>query len=185
MNDVAIYGLILGVTRITISNIPAEGNPSTDGSQYRRSVPQIVEVKDLLKGQGDDESFTKLPKLPYTGAIVDCEYALDSKKKWHPAPLLAGQFKKFLEDFNSLTSCKDWVVACFCGFAQLEAFYNVAKEVCSGQVEKMFWVKSVDTPSLRQMSENASVAPENYANRIENFLLCYYTSKPVEDGKFH
>eukprot|EP00854_Cymbomonas_tetramitiformis_P030815 gene30815-38610_t len=51
-----------------------------------------------------------------------------AKKKWTVPALLPGQFKQFLLAFESLTSSEDWVVACFCGFAQLAEFYNAAKE---------------------------------------------------------
>ncbi|KAK3252958.1 hypothetical protein CYMTET_37769 [Cymbomonas tetramitiformis] len=122
-----------GVKYITVSNTASTEEVSGDGAKYRRSVPQIVEVKDFLKGPDDENSFTKLPKLPYVGAILDCEYALDNKKKWTVPALLPGQFKQFLLAFENRTSSEDWVVACFCGFAQLTAFYNAAKEVCNGQ----------------------------------------------------
>ncbi|KAK3246395.1 hypothetical protein CYMTET_44068 [Cymbomonas tetramitiformis] len=145
----------------------------------------MVDVKNLLKGQEEENSFTKLPKLPYAGAILDCEYALDSKNKWTPNAFLPGQFKQFLPDFESLTSSEDWVAACLCGLTQLTAFYNAAKEVCNDQVEKMFWLKSLDSPSLRQMSDAETEAPIVYPNRVETFIMCYYTSKPSQEGGKH
>ncbi|KAK3273342.1 hypothetical protein CYMTET_18408 [Cymbomonas tetramitiformis] len=114
---------------------------------------------------------------------MDCEYALDSNKKWIPKPLLAGEFKQFLHNFNNLTTCDDWVGGCFCGFQQHHEFFEAAKQFCHRNAEKMFWVKPLSRSNM--MTLESGVAPRNYANRMECFVLCYYVKEATPTDETH
>lgn len=167
------------MTYTILSNVPLGERLEDDERYYHRRIPAMVERKDMLVDLTDDLCIMTLPRFYYTGAVLDCEYALDTNKKWVPKPLLEGQFKQFLENFNELTTSPDWVVAAFCGFSQLDGFYRAAKEVCNGQVEKMYWVKPL---RKRYLVNYSGVVPVSYPNRMECFLLCYKVKEPLIQG---
>ncbi|KAK3277250.1 hypothetical protein CYMTET_14735 [Cymbomonas tetramitiformis] len=170
-----------GVIYSILSNVPEGANVEDDESYYHRRIPALVEKKGMLVEREHEQSITTLPRMHYTGAVLDCEYAMDNSKKWIPRPLLPGEFKQFLINFDGLTTSPDWVVAAFCGFSQLDGFYEAAKEVCDGQVEKMYWVKPLRQKYLVNYS---GVLPVNYPNRMECFLLCYTIKDALPtDGK--
>ena len=169
-----------GVMYRVLSNVPDGSKVEDDDSYYSHEIPQLVYKKDLLLEPTSPDSFTTLPRLPFTGFLLDCEYALDTNKKWTPKPLLAGQFKQFLQDFNILTTCDDWVGATFCGFQQQHEFYEIARKFCHGNAEKMFWVKPLSRSTL--MPLDSGVAPRNYNNRMECFVLCYYVKEGTHTG---
>ncbi|KAK3243147.1 hypothetical protein CYMTET_47180 [Cymbomonas tetramitiformis] len=172
-----------GVSYRILSNVPEGQQVDDDDYFYTHKIPQLVFKKDFLLEPASPESFTTLPRLPFTGFIMDCEYALDSNKKWFPKPLLAGEFKQFLHNFNNLTTCDDWVGGCFCGFQQHHEFFEAAKQFCHGNAEKMFWVKPLSRSNM--MTLESGVAPRNYANRMECFVLCYYVKEATPTDETH
>ncbi len=169
-----------GVTFRVLSNVPDGSQVEDDASFYSHRIPQLIYKKDLLLDALSPDSFTTLPRLPLTGFLLDCEYAMDSKKKFYPKPLLAGEFQRFLHDFNTLTTCDDWVGATFCGFQQQHEFYEVARKFCHGKAEKMFWVKPLSRSNM--MPLKSGVPPRNYNNRVECFVLCYYVKEATATG---
>ena len=163
-----------------MTNIPDNRLVHEEDRFYSHSIPQLVYKKDLLLEPTSPDSVTTIPRLPLTGFVMDCEYALDTNKKWVPQPLLPGQFKQFLVDFNNLTTCDDWVGATFCGFQQQHEFFEVARKFCHGNAEKMFWVKPLSRPNMIPLT--SGVAPRNYDNRMECFVLCYYVKEGTPTG---
>ena len=97
--------------------------------------PQWKVVQADILGRG----LKGIPKLNYTGCILDCVYGMDKEKS--PKALTKEGLQKFLEDFNSKTTAPAWTFSIFCGFAQQNDFLEVIDGFCSGRAERFFWKK--------------------------------------------
>ncbi|KAK3251308.1 hypothetical protein CYMTET_39327 [Cymbomonas tetramitiformis] len=97
--------------------------------------PQWKVVQGDVNGRG----LKGIPKLNYTGCILDCVYGMDKEKS--PNAFTKEGLQKFLGDFNSKTTAPAWTFSIFCGFAQQNDFLEVIDGFCSGRAERFFWKK--------------------------------------------
>ncbi|KAK3279685.1 hypothetical protein CYMTET_12441 [Cymbomonas tetramitiformis] len=132
-------------------------------SSGRDDVPSL-EDRQGQHGRFDED----IPRLPFTGAVIDCNYALD--KETIPDAMTKEDVQTFLESFNAKTTAPAWTVAFFCGFVQQNDFLEVIDNYCSGRAERFFWHK-----------QNVHMNPNNRASLLRGFPVVHQMYK--RDGK--
>ncbi|KAK3248006.1 hypothetical protein CYMTET_42516 [Cymbomonas tetramitiformis] len=116
--------------------VPGEAGLEEDEPTHETNVPMFPRWK-IVKGSMSD--MKDVPRLPFTGTIIDCNYALDKEKT--PDAMTKEEVQPFLESFNAKTTAPAWTIAIFCGFVQQSDFLEVIDNSCSGRAERFFWHK--------------------------------------------
>ncbi|KAK3250333.1 hypothetical protein CYMTET_40273 [Cymbomonas tetramitiformis] len=114
-----------------------EAGLEDDEPTHQTDVPMFPRWKIVKGSMGD---LKDIPRLPFTGTIIDCNYALDKEKT--PDAMTKEEVQTFLESFNAKTTAPAWTVAIFCGFVQQNDFLEVIGNYCSGRAERFFWHKA-------------------------------------------
>ncbi|KAK3251757.1 hypothetical protein CYMTET_38922 [Cymbomonas tetramitiformis] len=117
--------------------VAGEADLEGDEPTHQEDVTMFPHWK-IVKNSMDD--LKDIPRLPFTGAVIDCNYALD-KEKTPDAMMTKEEVQTFLESFNAKTTAPAWTVAFFCGFVQQTDFLEVIDNYCSGRAERFFWHK--------------------------------------------
>ncbi|KAK3235815.1 hypothetical protein CYMTET_53999 [Cymbomonas tetramitiformis] len=117
--------------------VPGEAGLEDDEPTHETDVPMFPRWK-IVKGSMND--MKDVPRLPFTGTIIDCNYALDKEKT--PDAMTKEEVQPFLESFNAKTTAPAWTIAIFCGFVQQNDFLEVIDNYCSGRAERFFWHKA-------------------------------------------
>ncbi|KAK3274850.1 hypothetical protein CYMTET_16989 [Cymbomonas tetramitiformis] len=137
-----------------------------DEPTHLRDVTMFPRWK-IVKGSMND--LKDIPRLPFTGAVIDCNYALDKEKT--PDAMTKEEVQTFLESFNAKTTAPAWTVAFFCGFVQQNDFLEVIDNYCSGRAERFWWHKQ-----NVHMNPNKSVR----YNDIECGVLGYHVKSDAQ-----
>ncbi|KAK3252915.1 hypothetical protein CYMTET_37821 [Cymbomonas tetramitiformis] len=138
--------------------VPGEAGLEEDEPTHETKVPMFPRWK-IVKGSMSD--MKDVPRLPFTGTIIDCNYALDKEKT--PDAMTKEEVQPFLESFNAKTTAPAWTIAIFCGFVQQSDFLEVIDNYCSGRAERFFWHKqNVNMNPNRTMFKRDNKAVNNH-----------------------
>ncbi|KAK3241315.1 hypothetical protein CYMTET_48908 [Cymbomonas tetramitiformis] len=146
--------------------VAGEAGLEDDEPTHQTDVPMLPRWK-IVKGSMND--LKDIPRLPFTGTIIDCNYALDKEKT--PDAMTKEEVQPFLESFNAKTTAPAWTVAIFCGFVQQNDFLEVIDNYCSGRAERFFWHKG-----NVHMNPNKSVR----YNDVECGVLGYHVKSDAQ-----
>ncbi|KAK3246033.1 hypothetical protein CYMTET_44419 [Cymbomonas tetramitiformis] len=148
------------------AKVAGEAGLEDDEPTHQENVPMLPRWK-IVKGSMND--MKDVPRLPFTGTIIDCNYELDKEKT--PDAMTKKEVQPFLESFNAKTTSPAWTVAIFCGFAQQNDFLEVIDNYCSGRAERFFWHKA-----NVHMNPNKSVR----YNDVECGVLGYHVKSDAQ-----
>ncbi|KAK3233681.1 hypothetical protein CYMTET_56038 [Cymbomonas tetramitiformis] len=149
-----------------VPKVPGEAGLEEDEPTHLQDVTMFPRWKIVKNSMNDMKD---VPRLPFTGTIIDCNYALDKEKT--PDAMTKEEVQPFLESFNAKTTAPAWTIAIFCGFVQQNDFLEVIDNYCSGRAERFFWHKQGV-----KMNPNKSVR----YNDVEFGVLGYHVKSDAQ-----